>query len=127
MITLHTVCQSCGAALDTPYVLLGAPAECSSCGRRTIPQVPPGTTRPETRYEITFADFRRLISDADCRPSVAPLLRRWFGYELEGADDAARVRSRDGAEVDPLSLHLRIQGDDDRQSAIYRMAMTLWR
>lgn len=127
MITLHTVCQSCGAALDTPYVLLGAPAECPSCGERTIPRVPPGATRPPTRYEITFADFLRLISDAYCRPSVAPLLRRWFGYELEGAGDDARVRSRDGAQVDPLSLHLDIQGDEDKQGTIYRTAMTLWR
>lgn len=113
--------------MDTPYVLLGAAADCASCGERTIPRVPPGATRPVTRYEITFDDFRRLLSDPYCRPSVAPLLRRWFGYELEGSGDTARVRGGDGREVDPLSLHLSIQGDDDKQSALYRTAMTLWR
>lgn len=127
MIKVHTVCRNCGAGFDTPYVLLGAAAECPTCGGRTTPRVPDGASRPEIRYELTFADFRRLLSDAYCQPSVAPLLRRWFGYELEASGDAVRVRSRDGAEVDPLSLHLSIQGDEDRQSALYRAAMTLWR
>lgn len=127
MITVHTVCQNCGARLDTPYVLLGADAECPSCGDRTIPRVPPGATRPQTRYEITFADFQRLLSDADYRPSVAPLLLQWFGCEVKAVGDAIRVRWHDGREVDPLSLHLCIQGDDEKQSALYRAAMTLWR
>ena len=67
------------------------------------------------------------MSDPDYRPSVAPLLRRWFGYELEAAGDTVRMRSRDGREVDSLSLHLEIQGDEEKQSALYRAAMTLWR
>lgn len=127
MLTADTVCQNCGALMGTPYVLLGASAECPSCGGRTIPRVPAGAGRPATGYELTYADFRLLLSDSDYRPSVAPLLRRWFGYELEGSGDTVRVRSVDGARVDPLSLHLSIQGDDDKQSALYRTAMTLWR
>jgi predicted RNA-binding Zn-ribbon protein involved in translation (DUF1610 family) len=126
-INVRTLCQSCGAGLDTPYVLLGAAASCPSCGEMTIPRVPPGAARPRTHYEITFADFWRLLSDPYCRPSVAPLLRGWFGHELESAGDAVRVRSRDGGEVDPVALHLEIQGDEDKQGALYRTAMTLWR
>lgn len=124
---MHTVCQNCGASLDTPYVLLGAAAECPSCGERTVPRVPVGTFYPERGYEISFADFRRLLSDPDYRPSVAPLLRRWFGYELEASGDVVRIRSQNGEEVDPLSLHLSIQEDSSKQSSLYRTAMTLWR
>lgn len=113
--------------MDTPYVLLGAPAECPSCGARATPRVPAGTNFPLTGYELTFADFQRLISDPYCTPSVAPLLRRWFGYELESSGDAVRVLSTRGEEVDPLSLHLSIQADAQMQSALYRTAMTLWR
>lgn len=113
--------------MDTPYILLGAAAACPSCGESTIPRVPAGAVRPATRYEITFADFQSLIVDPDYRPSVAPLLRRWFGCELEAEGDSVRVRSADGGEVDPLSLHLAIQGDEEKQSALYRAAMTLWR
>ena len=113
--------------MDTPYVLLGADAECASCGARTVARVRAGDPYPQTGYEITFADFQRLLSDPYCQPSVAPLLRQWFGYELEASGEDYRVRSREGGEVDPLSLHMSIQGDDDRQSALYRTAMTLWR
>ncbi len=124
---MHTVCESCGASLDTPYILLGAERECPACGETTTPRVPVGTSYPYRGYELSFADFRRLLSDADCAPSVAPLLRRWFGYELEASGGVARVRSRDGAEVDPLSLHKSIQGDGAKQYALYQTAMSLWR
>jgi hypothetical protein len=126
---VQTICGNCGAARETPYVLLGAAAECAACGERAVPRVPAGATYPRTGYELTFADFRRLVSDPGYNTSVAPLLRRWFGYELEatGGGDEARVRACDGREVDLLSLHLGIQGDAERQSALYRTAMTLWR
>jgi hypothetical protein len=128
MISVQTICGNCGAARETLYVLLGAAAECASCGTRAVPRVPAGATYPRIRYELTFADFRRLVSDTDYSPSVAPLLRRWFGYELEAsAGGDARVREGDGRGVDLLSLHLCIQGDAERQSALYRTAMTLWR
>jgi hypothetical protein len=92
-----------------------------------IPRVPVGAAYPYTGYEITFADFQRLLTDPDYRPSVAPLLRQWFGYELEASGDVVHVRSLDGREVDPLSLHRSIQEDDSRQATLYRTAMTLWR
>jgi hypothetical protein len=124
---MHTVCQNCAASLDTPYVLLGAATVCPSCGERTIPQVPVGTYYPSTGYEITFADFQRLLSDSDYRLSVAPLLRQWFGYELEVSGDGVRIRSRDGQEIDPLSLHQSIQEDSSQQYTLYQTAMSLWR
>jgi len=67
------------------------------------------------------------VSDSDYIPAIAPLLREWFGYELESLGGSARIRSRDGREVDEVTLHRRIQGDEPKQSALYRAAMTLWR
>ncbi len=124
---MQTVCQNCGASLDTPYVLLGAATECPSCGESTIPQVPVGTRYPYTGYELTYANFQRLLSDSDYLPSLAPLLRQWFGCCLESSGDVTRIRSPSGAEVDPLSLHLSIQEDSSKQYALYQMAMSFWR
>jgi hypothetical protein len=107
--------------------MLGAAAECHSCGARTIPKVPTGTSFPLTGYEITFAAFQQLLFDPAYRPSVAPLLRRWFGYELEVSGDAVLIRSRDGDEVAPLSLHQNIQEDSSKQYTLYQAAMNLWR
>jgi hypothetical protein len=124
---MYTVCQNCGAGLDTPYVLLGAAIECLSCNEHTIPRVPTGALYPDTGYEITFADFQRLVSDPADRLSVIPLLRQWYGYELEESGDTVYICSPDGKEVNSLSLHLRIQEDSPKQQALYRTAMTLWR
>jgi hypothetical protein len=89
--------------------------------------VPVGTSYPYRGYEITFADFQRLLSDSADRPSVAPLLRQWFGYELDVSAGAVRILSRDGEEIDPLSLHRSIQDDSSKQYTLYQTAMTLWR
>jgi len=67
------------------------------------------------------------VSDPDYVPAIAPLLREWFGYELEPLGGPARILTRDGNEVDELTLHQSIQGDESKQSALYRAAMTLWR
>lgn len=124
---MDTICQSCGARMDTPYILLGAATVCQGCGERTIPQALAGARPPDTGYEITFSDFHQLLSYSGYRASIAPLLREWFGYELEPLADAVRIRAPDGKEVDELALHRRIQGDRSKQSALYRAAMSLWR
>jgi hypothetical protein len=110
-----------------PYILLGMAVVCHECGERTIPQALAGARPPDTGYEITFSDFHQLLSYPGYRPSIAPLLLKWFGYELEPLGDTVRIRSRDGIEVDELTLHRRIQSDEPKQSALYRAAMTLWR
>lgn len=124
---MDTICQSCGARIDVPYTLTGATITCHECGERTVVQAVEGTRPSSTGYEITFSDFHRLISDPDYRPAIAPLLRQWFGYELEPLGDSIRIRAGDGGEVNELTLHQRIQSDESKQSALYRAAMTLWR
>lgn len=124
---MDTICQSCGSRIDIPYILLGASIICRECGERTTAQAVAGSRPHNTGYEITFSDFHQLLSYPGYRPSIAPLLREWFGYELEPSGDSVRIRARDGKEVDELALHQRIQGDESKQSALYRAAMTLWR
>jgi hypothetical protein len=85
------------------------------------------TRPPDTGYEITFSDFRRLLADADNETTVAALLREWFGYQLKLVRGSVRIVTRDGAEIDELAVHQRIQNDPSKQSALYRAAMTLWR
>lgn len=124
---MDTICQSCGSRIDIPYIMLGAAVTCRECGARTTPQAAPGSRPADTGYEITFADFRQLLSYPGYRSSVAPLLREWFGYELEARGDSVSIRARDGGVVDELALHQDIQGDESKQGALYRAAMTLWR
>jgi len=80
-----------------------------------------------TGYEISFQDFRRLVSDPSCQPVIAPLLRDWYGYEIAGHGPETVVRSQNGDRVGLLVLHHKIQIDPSKQRTIYDRAMDLWR
>jgi hypothetical protein len=80
-----------------------------------------------TGYEISFEDFRRLISDPSSKPVIAPLLRDWYQLEIAGQGPETVVRSEDGQVVGLRVLHNRIQIDRSKQRTIYDRAMDLWR
>jgi len=74
---------------------------------------PPPGYRPDhgTGYRVTFEDFLRLVPE----PTIAPLLRDWFGQEITSA--TANLRE----------IHERIQSDPERQYTLYQRAMDIWR
>jgi hypothetical protein len=80
-----------------------------------------------TGYEVTFHDFARLVSEAFSQPTIAPLLREWFGYQIAGLGRAAVVHAPEGDTVDLRALHALIQGDSEKQFTLYQHAMDLWR
>ena len=79
-----------------------------------------------TGYKLSNDQFITLISDQSYRPVVAPLLRRWFAYEIIGFGQNTSVRCGDGP-VDPNQLHNSIQADSRKQNELYQTAMRLWR
>ncbi|MEO8025404.1 MAG: hypothetical protein ABI823_02965 [Bryobacteraceae bacterium] len=79
----------------------------------------------KTGYEITFDDFLRLCLDHTSE--TAPLLRKWFGYEIAPSATGALLHDAGGVVVRPEAVHERIQADPERQNRIYNLAMTLWR
>lgn len=89
----------------------------------------------KTGYEVTLRDFERLTSDPYCLPMVAPLLRKWFGYEIEvvgppplkSYEQKTVIRDTDGHIVDRNELHRIIQEDPEMQGSLYRTSQTLWR
>jgi len=78
-------------------------------------------------YEISFQEFRRLVSDPACQPVIAPLLRDWYRYEIGGEGPETVVRSEEGQVVGLRVLHNKIQIDPPKQQTIYNRAMDLWR
>ena len=80
-----------------------------------------------TGYEVSFEEFKRLISDPYCQPMVVPRIKEWFGFAVEGSDKSAVVRRPDGTEVNQALLHQLIQADPERQGSLYRVSQTLWR
>jgi hypothetical protein len=79
-----------------------------------------------TGYKLSTEQFIGLISDHSCRPVVAPLLRRWFAYEITGFGQNTSARSATGP-VDLDQLHNSIQADSRKQNELYQTAMRLWR
>jgi hypothetical protein len=80
-----------------------------------------------TGYEIIFDDFWRLLSDANSRRVIAPLLKVWYGYEISGDGPKIVVSSADGTAVPLRRLHSQIQHDPEKQRSIYGCAMDHWR
>lgn len=80
-----------------------------------------------TGYELSYRDFVRLVSSSPEREHSAPLLRQWFGYEIERSGDGFTIRDRGGIALDPASIHEAIQADRSRQYDFYQTAMSLWR
>jgi hypothetical protein len=78
-------------------------------------------------WEMTLADFRQLIGYPAYRPTVAPLVKDWFGYEIEGSGQNTAIRSKSGELIDIDALHEIIQSTPNKQFDLYQTAMGLWR
>ena len=79
-----------------------------------------------TGYKLSKDQFISLISGHSYRSVVAPLLRRWFAYEIIGFGENTSVRSASGP-VDLDQVHNSIQADSRKQNELYQTAMRLWR
>ena len=100
-------------------------------GRRTPMIVyagyPVATANVKTGYEMTFDDFRMLVSEPASQPNVAPLFKQWFGYDVCGLGGQTVIYSPSGATVPLSEFHGRIQGDQVMQYTFYQRAMDIWR
>ena len=88
---------------------------------------PTATANVKTGYEMTFDEFRQLVSTPSSQPNVAPLLREWFGYEIRGSGNATAIYSSTGASIPLSEAHGQIQGDQIMQYTVYQRAMDIWR
>lgn len=80
----------------------------------------------ESGYGLDERDFRQLIAGRPYRDRIRRLLRQW-GYDVTGFDLEATITDDRGQTIDVAGLHRRIQGDPERQRALYQTAMDLWR
>ncbi len=79
-----------------------------------------------TGYEMTFDDFRRLVSEPLSQSVIAPVLKEW-GYDIVGKGPMAVVRTQAGSVIALRVLHSEIQVDASKQYTVYQRAMDLWR
>jgi hypothetical protein len=100
--------------------------------RRRTPMIvyagyPVATVNVKTGYEMTFDDFRMLVSEPASQANVAPLFKEWFGYDVRGSGNETVIYSSTGATVPLSELHGFIQGDQVMQYTVYQRAMDIWR
>jgi hypothetical protein len=106
---------------------MGAAIRCPACFAWTVPQIPHGGRYPSTGYDTSFGDFRQLLETEGWTQPVAALLATWFGYRVVKDAEGVWILNAAGEAMDPLWVHLRIQGDAERQGTLYRTRMDLWR
>jgi len=124
---IKVMCTDCNGSFKMPYILLGTTVECPSCGKRSLPNVVPGILFPNTGYQLTFKDFRQLLTKPECKARMGSYLEDWYGYEIMLDSEPSCVVDERRKQVDLLELHLSIQKNPVKQQMVYRVAMALWR
>lgn len=124
---MKTVCPSCAAAIDTPYVMLGAGVTCPGCEQTVRPEIVPGVPLPSTGYEITFGDFVGLLIHKAYRPKVLPLVKKWAPSVETLTSGLKEIGAGSAEEKALLKIHSQIQGTGPMQFELYQTAMSLWR
>ena len=81
----------------------------------------------KTGYEISYDDFRYLLTDAEYSKAMAPLITGWFACEVVPASDGFTLLDIQGGVMNPRQVYDEIQADAERQYTLYQAAMTLWR
>lgn len=126
-IQIETRCPLCKSSIDLPYILIGVEMTCSSCGKSIVPEIPIGTAYPQTEYQLTFSDFKQLVTSKGYRGIIGALLSRWFGYKIKNEGEGAIIWAPDGERIDLLELHRAIQDDEAKRHELYNAAAALWR
>ena len=124
---MQTACPNCEAAIETPYIMLGAATSCPGCGALVRSAPKPGTSYPPTGYAISFSDFIQLLTHQVYRPHAIALVKNWFPQidQLSVANSPVAAGSKEERVL--LQVHLRIQTEPKWQYDLYQMAMSLWR
>lgn len=119
------VCPACSAALDTPYIDLGASRRCATCGKVVVPRV---TGVSASRgASVNFATFVKLLDASVYGERPLQLVTRWFPDVRGLVQTAARPAAGSAEEAALLRIHRQIQADSARQGQFYNVAMDLLR
>ena len=86
-----------------------------------------GMVYPDTGYEISYSSFEQLLNVPNYRAKLSDYLAEYVNLNVQEQNGVVSIRSDKGEAIDPLALHLRIQGDPALQLSLYRLAMALWR
>jgi hypothetical protein len=76
--------------------------------------------------EVSFDQFRQLVTYAPFQKKIGALLSHWYGYEIVGQDEATVVQSASAHPVSLELLHQKIQREPAKQYELYQVAMGLW-
>jgi hypothetical protein len=93
----------------------------------TVPHISvDGRPRAE-QWSVTFRDFFGLVQGEASRHAIEPLLRTWFGYQVNAVGAEIGIVDEKGEVVHPLQVHLAIQDDPAKRYTLFQVAMSLWR
>ena len=125
MPLIETVCRECGAAMQTPYMLIGAGTRCASCGSFVVPKAK--GVMSDTGRQITFGSFVQLLTYDGFREHALPLVALWFPEVQELVRAGQQIEPGSAEESALLRIHREIQADPDRQGKLYNRSMDLRR
>jgi hypothetical protein len=81
----------------------------------------------KTGYEVSYSDFRYLLTNTEYREAIAPLITGWFDCQIVPVGEGFSLLDAQGEVMNPQLVYDEIQADMERQYTLYQAAMTLWR
>jgi predicted RNA-binding Zn-ribbon protein involved in translation (DUF1610 family) len=117
------VCSACGASIDAAPFWSGIEIRCPACGQPTTLRFS-GSGR---RYEITYDEFRQLLTDKGVRDAVSPVLVMRLRCSVVDDGKTLVLKGPDGEALGLRQAHLALQSDEAMQKWIHGLAEKRWR
>jgi len=122
------ICKNCNSKINIEYKYLGLKINCPNCDFPLELGSENYTPTSLTGYEITFRNFKQLISDNKSNKKILLLIEKIFDYKtIESKNNYIAFVNHENEFIPLEFLHVSIQNDKRNKKAIYQEAMNIWR
>jgi len=120
-------CPHCDTENGAGHTWTGMKIRCPACLREIILAYRNGQSIGPTGWEVTFADFCRLIDDNYNSQVTHPRIAQLLDCIIVPMEGRFVLRQQTGTLLPLEAAHFLIQSDPDKQRSLYDLAMDVWR
>jgi hypothetical protein len=124
---MRFLCNNCEAKISTKHFWEEFSIICPNCGKSTELKYRVGQSIPWFECDITFSDFKQLLTNRAYSKTVDPVIKELLGCSIERTEMGVKLIGEDGSLIPLEVAHVEIQLDSAAQILIYNTAMGLWR
>ena len=124
---MRFLCDRCDQTLDSEHYWKGMIVTCPRCGESTMLSYREGQKIPNTKYSISFSDFKHLVTYEPYSKAVDPIIEKLLNCSVERTEKSVSLVAEDGSLIPLEVAHFEIQLNHKSQRTLYGVAMSQWR